>query len=523
MSTRSLTDRLLDGVERAGNRLPDPVNLFLILIAILFVISFAAALGGASVVHPNTKATVPVVNLLSADQIRRWLAEMPTIFAAFPPLGMVLVAMVGVGFAEKTGYIGAALSAFVQAMPRWTLTTTIVFAGIMSNLASDAGYVILIPLAAALFAGAGRHPIAGLAAAFAAVSGGYSANLLIGSLDALLAGITQTAARLIEPTITITIAANWYLMAALVPLYTAIGVWLTDRVIEPRLGPWKPEAGAGDIPEVAALSETQRRGVRLASWTFLGMWVVILWGVVPKEPFAGTMLSFLDSILPPSGFMYDQKGSLDQFYHALVALLSITFLISGLIYGRITGAFRSEKEAVRMASGTMADLAYYILLVLAVSQFIKLFEWSNLGIWSAVNSAAALQAAGITGSVLVVAFLLLSAFVNLFIGSASAKWALMAPIFVPAFMLLGMSPEAAQGLYRIGDSFTNVITPMTTYFALVIVFGQKYARDFGIGSLIAVMLPYALWFGVGSTILCLGWYWLDLPLGPGVGMLYPPR
>ena len=504
MSTRSLSDRLLDGVERAGNKLPDPVTLFLILIAFLFGLSLLASLGGAAVEHPNTKAVVPVVNLLSADQIRRWLAEMPAIFAAFPPLGMVLLAMVGVGFAEKTGYIGTVLSAFVQRMPAWSLTGTIMFAGIMSNLASDAGYVILIPLAAALYAGAGRHPIAGLAAGFAAVSGGYSANLLISSLDALLAGITQTAARLIDPQITITITANWYLMAALVPLYTAIGIWITDRVVEPRLGPWQGAAGAADIPEVAALNEAQRRGMRRASWTFLVMWVLILAAAIPE-----------------AGPLRGPNGSLDQFYHGLVALLAITFLVAGLIYGRTVGAFRTEKEAVKLAAGTMSDLGYYIVLVLAVSQFIKLFEWSNLGIWMAVNSAAALKAAGVTGAVLIVLFLILSSVVNLFIGSASAKWALMAPIYVPVFMLLGMSPEAAQAFYRIGDSFTNVITPMTTYFALVIVFGQKYGKDFGIGSLIAVMLPYALWFGVASIVLCLGWYWLAWPLGPGVGILYP--
>ncbi|HYC04425.1 MAG TPA: AbgT family transporter [Azospirillaceae bacterium] len=493
---RSLTDRFLDRIEKAGNRLPDAVTLFLYLITGLLLISAVASWFGAAVEHPTTKAVVPVVNLLSDDSIRRWLAEFPSIFANFAPLGMVLVAMVGVGMAEKSGLIATSLSSLVRSVPKAMLTLTIVFAGVMSSLAVDAGYVVLVPLGAALFAAVGRHPIAGLAAGFAGVSGGFSANLLITPLDAQLAGLTEPAARLIDPAVTVPITANFYLMAALVPLFTIVGTIITERLVEPRLGAW---AGSRDTSvDPGTVTDVERRGLRNAGLVLAAIVALVAVAVVPAW-----------------GPLRGPNGELTQFFKGLVTILMAAFVLMAITYGRTVGTIRSERDAVKMAGQSMSDLGYYIVLVMAIAQFVQLFGWSNLGVWLAVNGAGALKAAGLTGAVLIVLFIILTCLINLLIGSASAKWALLAPVFVPVFMLLGFTPDFAQAVYRIGDAFTNIITPLNVYFAVVIVFAQRYVPGFGIGSLVSVMLPYCLWFGIASTLMTLGWYWLDLPLGPG--------
>lgn len=501
---KTFTDRFLDVIERAGNRLPDAVTLFLWMMLILVVASVAAGLAGASVPHPTTHEPIAIVSLLQPAIISRWLAEMPHTFTGFAPLGTVLLAMVGVGFAEKVGLIGAALSGFVRKMPQRLLTVAIVFAGVMSSLAVDAGYVVLIPLAAVVFANAGRHPIAGLTAAFAGVSAGFSANLFPTPLDAQLAGLTQEAARLIAPGYEVMITSNYFIMVALVPLFTLIGAFVSERIIEPRLGPWQGSVGIGDDADEHALTEEKRRGLRNAGLAFLGISIGLVLMTVPE-----------------GAILRDAEGSLRPFLKGMVAILSLTFLICGIVYGITVGAVRSDKDVVRMTTASMADLGYYIILVLAMSQFTTLFSWSNFGPWLAVHGAAWLEAMHITGSPLIVGFILLAGLINLLIGSASAKWALLAPTFVPIFMLLGLSPEFSQSVYRMGDAFTNVITPLMAYFPLVVVFASRHMKGFGIGSLISLMLPYSLAFGIGSTTLTIGWYLLDLPLGPdGTGIHY---
>jgi len=501
-SSRSWSARWLDRVERAGNALPDPVTLFFILIGIVMLVSWIASAAGVSAVHPGTDETIAVDNLFSAENIRRLFVEMPETFASFPPLGLVLVVMLGIGVADKTGLISAALSAFVRSVPDVLLTAALVFAGIMSSLAVDAGYVVVIPLGAVLFYGAGRHPLAGLAAAFAGVSAGFSANLSLTSLDPLLAGFTQPAAQLIDPSYTVDATANYYLMIALVPVFMAAGVWVTERLVEPRLGSYEaPDDLDADAPH--DLSDAERRGLRIA-------------GLV----FAVTALGVALLVVPEGAPLRGDEGGLNPFYRSIVALMVVLFFLPGLAFGLATGAITSDKDVAKMMADTMADMGAYIVLAFAAAHFIAMFSWSNLGSVLAISGANGLEAIGFTGLPLLVSFILVSSLINIFVGSASAKWAILAPIFVPMLMLLGYAPETTQAAYRIGDAFTNILTPLLPYFPLVIIFAQRYDEDSGIGSIIALMLPYAVAFGIVSILTLVLWIAFGLPLGPGVPLEY---
>ena len=501
-AARTWSERMLDRVERAGNALPDPVTLFFLLIAIVMVASWIASALSVSAVHPGTSETIAVDNLFSADNIRRLFVEMPETFAAFPPLGLVLVVMLGIGVADKTGLISAALSAFVRSVPDALLTGALVFAGIMSSLAVDAGYVVVVPLGAVLFYGAGRHPLAGLAAAFAGVSAGFSANLSLTSLDPLLAGFTQPAAQLIDPAYTVDATANYYIMIALVPVFILAGVWVTEKIVEPRLGDYE---APDDLDADAShdLTGKERKGLRIA-------------GLV----FALTSIGVALLVVPENAPLRDASGGLDPFYQSIVALMVVLFFLPGLAFGLVTGKIESDKDVAKMMADTMADMGAYIVLAFAAAHFIAMFNWSNLGSVLAISGATGLEAIGFTGVPLIVSFVFVSALINMFVGSASAKWAILAPIFVPMLMLLGYSPETTQAAYRIGDAFTNILTPLLPYFPLVIIFAQRYVKDSGIGSIVALMLPYSIVFGIVSTLTLVAWIVFGLPLGPGVPLEY---
>lgn len=493
---KSMLDRSLARIERAGNALPDPVTLFLILIAALLLGSALASAFGLAVIAPGTGETVAIVNLLSGPVIQRLFVDMPQTFASFPPLGTVVVAMIGVGLAERSGLFAAALGGFMHKVPARLLSVSLVFAGVMSSLAVDAGYVVLIPLGAVLFATAGRHPLAGLAATFAGVSAGFSANLIITPLDAILAGISQAGAGIVDSAYQVPITGNYYIVVALVPLFCLLGAWLTDKVIEPRLGQWSGGDSLGR--EAQDISASERRALRNAA---LAMGALVL----------GTLALTLPEGAPLRG----ADGGLDPFYKALVGLLSMIFAVGGIVYGAGVGTVRSDRDAVKLTGDALSDLGLYLLLAFVVAHFIALFSWSNIGIAIAVGGAAGLQAIGLTGVPLIISLVLMVGLMNLLLGSASAKWALLAPIFVPMFMLLGYTPEFTQAAYRMGDAFTNIITPLMPYFPLIIVFGRKYADDFGIGSLVALMLPYSIAFGLGSLALLGLWMGFDWPIGPG--------
>jgi aminobenzoyl-glutamate transport protein len=454
-----------------------------------------------TVVHPGTGEPVAAVNLLSRHGVRRMLTEMVRNFTAFPPLGTVLVVMIGIGVAERSGLIGAALRRLLAGVPRSAVPAMLVFAGVNSSLAVDAGYVVLIPLGAAMFASVGRHPLAGLAAAFAGVSGGFSANLLVTAVDPLLGGFTESAAHLVDPTYRVHPTANYYLMVVSVFLLTALGALVTTRILEPRLGPWRGEPPAdATLPPPA---ERERAGLRAAGAVTLVAAALVLALTVPR-----------------AAPLRADDGALTPFYESIVALLMLWFLAMGVAYGRVTGSVRSDRAVATMMGDTLGTLGSYVVLAFAAAQFVAYFGWSNLGVIAAVRGAELLRALGIGGLPLLLGFMLVSAAIDLLIGSASAKWAIMAPVFVPMLMLLGYSPETTQAAYRIGDSVANVVTPLLPYFPIVVAFARRWDPDVGLVTLVAAMLPYSVAFFVGWAALLVVWVTLGMPLGPGAPIAY---
>ena len=503
---RKLIDRFLDFVERNGNRLPDPITMFAGLAILVILLSAIFAAFGVSVTHPSDGKIIEVQSLLTQQNIRRIFTEMVKNFSSFHPLGIVLVAIIGIGVAERSGYIGAALRKLVTSVPKSMLSATLVFAGVMSNLAADAGYVILTPLGAMLFAAFGRHPIAGLAAAFAGVSGGFSANLLVTSLDPLLGGITTTSAQLLDKSYTVQATANYYFMFVSTFLLTAVGTWITDKVVEPRLGVWNPsEANIKIDNKAGELTDKERKGLKYANLTLLVS--------------VGLCL-FL--ALPQNAILRDDTGNLKPFYDSLIPIIMLVFLFAGVVYGLFAGTIKNDKDVSRMASEQMATMGAYIVLAFAAAQFISYFSWSNFGLVIAVTGADLLKSLGISGIPLLISFIIVTAFINLFIGSASAKWAVMGPVFVPMFMIMGYSPELIQNTYRVGDSVTNIISPLLPYFPIIIAFSKKYSPKVGLGTLISVMIPYSAWFFVMWSLLLGVWYLFGIPLGPDAPMHYTP-
>ena len=499
---KSLFFRLLDRVEAIGNALPHPATLFALLALGVILLSAVATAAGVGATHPGTGERIEVRSLLSGDGIR-WLFEnVVENFVRFPPLGLVLVAMVGIGVAEGSGLLAVLIRALVIKAPRRLITAAVVFAGIVSHVASEAGYVILIPLGAAIFLALGRHPLAGLAAAFAGVSAGFGANFLIASIDPVLSGLSESAARLLDPAITISPAVNLYFMVASGCLLVVAGTWVTERIVEPRLGRY---TGTEVAPPMAELTAAERRGLVAAGITL-----------------AVTTLLFLLAVVPEWGILRTPGESVlhSAFFRGLITAILFFFFAPGLAYGIATGAIRSDKDVVRQMTAAMGSLASYIVLVFFAAQFVYSFGYSNMGLVLAVRGAELLEGIGLTGMPLMIGFVLMSAFINLFMGSASAKWAIMAPVFVPMFMLLGYHPGLTQAVFRIGDSVTNVVTPMMSYFALIVAFAQKYDPRSGLGTLISTMLPYTLLFGLLWTLLLVGWMLLGLPVGPDGPLQY---
>jgi aminobenzoyl-glutamate transport protein len=509
-----MVNRFIDVIERTGNRLPDPITLFVLLAVAVIVISWITFRLGVTAMHPATGDTVSVVNLMSFEGLRRMLTEAVRNFTAFPPLGLVIVVIIGIAVTEHSGLIGVALKRLVTAVPRSLLTMTVVFAGVMSSMAVDAGYVVLVPLGAMVFAAVGRHPLAGFAAGFAGVSGGFSANLLITSLDPLLSGISTEAARLIDAGYEVNSTSNYYFMIASVFFLVIAGTWVTAKFVEPRLGKWD-SSRAGDLapPDTGEITPQQRKGLVAAGIALLVMFALFALLVVPpgaplRDPEAANAEFLVQRIRP--------------FFEAIVTLLMLMFLVTGIVYGVVAGTIRSDRDVARMSSDGVAVLGSYIVLAFAAAQFIAYFNWSNLGLILAINGAAGLKAVGFTGMPLLMSFVIVAAIINLFIGSASAKWAVMAPVFVPMFMLTGYSPEVVQVTYRVGDSVTNIITPLMLYFPVILVFAQRYDRNAGIGTVISLMLPYSAVFMIGWMIMLAVWLIGGLPLGPGAPVEYIP-
>ena len=515
---QSRITRFLHVVEWLGNALPHPVSLFaLFALAVVLLSGLLGALDVA-VIDPRPEGArgrapngmIEVISLLNADGFRRIVLNLVRNFTNFAPLGTVLVALLGVGVAERSGLLTAIIRRMVLGANPRVVTVVIVFAGVISNTASEMGYVVLVPLAAMVFYSLGRHPLAGLAAAFAGVSGGYSANLLLGTVDPLLSGITTEASRLIDAGYEVDAAANWYFMIASTFLVTALASIISIKIVEPALGAYdKTQANLDDIDahRFDPLTEQEKRGMRNAGIAALAMAAVIALLVVPE----GAVLRN-----PETG---ELRGS--PFLRGIVSLIFVFFLIPGIVYGRAVGTINNDRDVINAMAHAMGTLGLYIVLVFFAAQFVAFFGWTNMGAVSAVAGANFLQSIGLTGPVIFFFFILICAFINLMLGSASAQWAVTAPIFVPMLMLLGYSPEVIQAAYRIGDSSTNIVTPMMSYFGLIMAFAAKYVPKAGVGTLIAMMLPYSVSFLLCWSLFFFIWVFVfGLPVGPASPTYY---
>lgn len=541
---KSLFTRFLDFVEWLGNLLPHPVTLFALFAIGVVLLSGIADWLDWSAADPRPEGAsgraedgiIRPINLLNAEGLRMIVQNMVSNFTNFAPLGVVLVALLGVGVAEHSGLISACIRGIVLKAasfkpdtssasgitgffkkifnfiitPKNLVTIAISFAAVVSNTASEMGYVVLVPLAAVIFHSMGRHPLAGLACAFACVSGGYSANILIGTIDPLLAGLTQEAAQIIDPDYVVVATANYYFMFVSTFMITAIGAFVTLRIVEPKLGEYDESMAMEDLSDEASMEPLTSNEIHALKWT--GVSVVIMMAILAI------------TIVPENGVLRnpetgDWKNS--PFLRGIVTFIFICFLIPGFVYGKLVGTMKDDRDVIEGMSKSMSTLGLYIVIVFFAAQFVAYFGWSNLGQIFAVKGAEFLQSTGATGPIIFVGFILVSGSVNLMLGSASAQWAVTAPIFVPMLMLIGYTPEVIQAAYRIGDSVTNIITPMMSYFGLILAFANKYDKNLGIGTIISMMLPYSIFFLIGWIILFyLMVFVFGVPVGPGEEIYY---
>lgn len=519
MEVKMKKNRLLSTLEWLGNALPHPVVLFVILIALILIGSAVGSYFGLSVADPRpegaagraTDGVIHVVNLLDADGIRKILSNVVSNFTGFTPLGTVLVAMLGVGIADAAGVFSAGMRLIVLKAPIRFTTPAVVFAGVMSNTAGELGYVVLIPLSAVIFHSIGRNPLAGLAASFAGVSGGYSANLLLGTVDPLLSGITQEAARIIDPTYIVGAEANWYFMAFSTFLVTLLGWYVTDRIVEPQLGPYKADDLDSDEAAMmsAEVTPLEKKGLIWAGVSFVILAIIVALMVVPAD-----------------GILRNQDtGAIanSPFFRSIVIFIFIFFAVPGIVYGIIVKKFTSDKDVINSMANSMSSMGLYLVIVFFAAQFIAFFGWTNLGQILVVHGANFITSIEINSMVLFIGFILICAFINIMMSSASAQWAVTAPIFVPMLMLAGYAPETIQAAYRIGDSATNIITPMMSYFGLVVAMAIKYKKDTGIGTILSMMVPYSVVFLIGWMIVFCVWVFvLGIPVGPGSAIYFTP-
>ena len=496
MIKKSRFARILDNIETVGNRLPHPATLFLMMAVLVALLSWWASAVWLQATHPATGEVIAVRNLLNADGIRWIYTNVESNFVNFPPLGLVLVIMIGIGVAEGSGLFTVLVRQLVLGAPPKLITAAIITAGIFSHLASEVGYVILIPLGAMIFHALGRHPMAGFAAAFAGVSAGFGSNFLIGSVDPILAGLSTSAAQIIDPAMNINPMVNYYFMVASAIMVIIVGTWITEKIVEPRLGKYSGNERALEIEQITPL---EKKGLRWAGIGTLIFIVAMAWTIIPengllRDPETGGILK-------------------SPFFSGIIVGLLLLFFVPGIIYGIIVKTIKNDKDVIKHMTDSMKGMGGYIVLVFFAAQFIYWFNYSNLGLVVAIDGAQFLSDIGFIGIPLILSFLLLSAFLNMFMGSASAKWAIMAPVFVPMFMILGYHPGLTQATFRIGDSVTNVITPMMSYFALIVTYAQRYDEKNGIGTIISLMIPYTVIFMLAWAVMMTIWMLLGIPVG----------
>ncbi|OUS35059.1 aminobenzoyl-glutamate transporter [Oleispira antarctica] len=505
-SDTSIWVRSLLAIERLGNRLPAPALLFLLLIFIIIIISALCDVFSVQGIHPASKEVLEVNSLLSFAALRWWLENAVKNFMGFAPVGPVIVVMLGLGIAEHSGFLSALLRRMLHWLPANALTFGTVLVGVLSSIAVDAGYVVAIPLSGVIFSLAGRSPLIGIVACFAGVSGGFSANLMVGPVDAILAGISTEAAHLIDADYQVSPVANYYFMIASTFIISLLATWVTSRWVEPALNKMSldyfdaPTRSEANTKISLQLTVKESKALKISSLA-LFLFIVIIAGLVVPEN-------------APLRDVANQSIVRSPFMSGLVLLIAIGAAIAGVLYGRLSGVYQGYNQVVEGMEGAMKTLAGYLVLMFFAAQFVSLFSWSNLGAVLAVNGADVLQGLQLPMLLNVVLFVLMAASINLVVGSASAKWAVLAPIFIPMLMLNGISPEVTQTAYRIGDSSTNIITPLMPYFPLVVALMQRYVKNAGVGTLLALMLPYSLAFLVVWSLLLALWVGFGWPLGP---------
>ena len=491
---------LLDRIEATGNRLPDPATLFVIGTGMVMLLSWLVTSMDWKV-YSDLTGTLSARNLLSSEGIWWLLSHMVENFIKFPPLAIVLVGMLGIGLAEKSGFLPVLLRHSILLVPQSLLTPATIFLGIMSSMALDAGYVVLPPIAAALYIAAGRSPLVGIAAVFAGISAGFSANLLITALDPLLSGLTQAAAQILVPDYQVAVTANWWFMLGSTILLTLIGWAVTAWFVEPRLEPSQDVITDNEqMKQIDSQTENvdEKKGL-IHAFVALSFALIIV-GLL---------------ILIPDAPLYGTGSHFSRWIEATVPLLFILFFVPGIVFGLSTGIIKNDKHVVKMLGDTISRLGPYIVMAFFAAQFIECFKYTGLGKMLAITGGQWLVAMQFDASMLITCFILMAMSANLLIGSASAKYAFLAPVFVPMLMQIGFSPELTQVAYRIGDSVTNVITPMNPYMIIILVELQRYRKNAGFGTLIALMLPYTVIFSFIWIVMLLIWISTGLPLGPG--------
>jgi aminobenzoyl-glutamate transport protein len=504
----SRSQRILDWVERTGNRLPDPAVHFLIALALTWALSLFMSGMDFGEIDPRSGEALRIVNQLTPEALTGFLSTMVTSYVGFPPLGVVLVMVLGVGVAEHSGLVGAGLKRLLDLTPARFLTPMLATVSIASHTIADAAFVAVVPLGGALFYAAGRHPLAGLVVAFCGIGGAFAANFVPSGLDPLLQGFTEQAAQILDPSIRVNPLCNWGFMSFSAVFIVLATWWVTDRVVEPRLRNVPIDGDPDELPEVHPLTPRENRALLLALAVFAAMIVGLILAVVPADsPLRGS-----------DGGLTAHDAPIMQ---AIIPIMFLFAVVPGMAYGYASGTFKSHKDVIRGMTESMSSMGYYMVLVFFAAMFTKAFADSNLGALIALKGAAVLKTLGLPAFVTVLGIILLTAVLNLLVGSASAKWAMLAPVLVPMLMAVGISPELTQMAYRIGDSPTNVITPLLPYFPLLVAFSVRYVKNTGIGTLISLTLPISMAYLV-VLVACLAVYWgLGLPLGIQAGYTYP--
>lgn len=499
---KSLFNRFLEGVEYLGNKIPDPMVLFVALSVITIMLSFILSRAGFSGINPATGEEVTVYNLLSPEGLVKILTTAVGNFTGLSALGMVLVCMLGVGVCDSSGLFNVSLRNVVEGSKGSNLKIIVIFVFmcVMADAAGGTGFVVMPPLGAMIFMAMGRNPLAGMLCAYGSVSGAFASNLLVTSMDVVNLSFTETAAHLVDPDMALSPAINWYFSAFSVITLTIVSVLVTIHIVEPRMGKYR---GGGMKETVSQVTDREKKALRWAGISVLIYLGLILWGTVPSD---GLLRD------PATGSPITSSAPLMT---ALPLLIALLFFIPGVVYGKCSGTYKRVKDVTAALGKSMADMGPYIALIFVAAQFLKYFEWSNIGIILAIKGADWLEVSGLPIPAVLVLFIIMCALINLLIGGASTKWAILSPIFVPMFMFLGYHPALAQMAYRIGDAITNPICPTFAYFGMLLALAQKYDKEAGFGTLMANMLPYTLAFFAFMTVQLLVWFFAGLPFGPG--------